>query len=300
MNLKFKTGNALGEYAFVGALVGVAAIGGLTVLGHSLLDQLQGVKSDMQMNIADARNAQTKAGAMKMRAAAVQEEALQAETQKLAGLEARTLASNLAAETNDRQETVQTAGGNGSEITRANVRKIEQIAAEYAAMPNPEPKISQYLTDLARAGHVVADTQYGLETESAKAGYAMNQAASKNNWVTGDQLLALKTAKKYVDKWSEYYRDNGKGYDVPSPEALAVIKQAYGQMYGSGLQYAQYGNAVNSSTTNGSGNIDGNFAKRKGLDNSFLKTNPQSAITQGNSNTVCDQGGKNCTQKGFN
>lgn len=207
------------------------------------------------------------------------------------------------------EQTVQTAGGNGSEITKALASRVSKMADVYASMPNPSPEVLEAIRKLANGAYLLSESQYGLEQDTAKDGYEhVGATAAKYNKKIWDEYTQAKSAMftlnllKEQGSWLNRKMDRFE-YSQLTPELVAQIDDAYAQIEASGLEYYKYANFTATSSKK-TGKVEANYLRsiegtEKGekADNTFLFNDPQSRTTNQNAGVVCDAGDSRCNRK---
>jgi Flp pilus assembly pilin Flp len=165
-------GLAMLEYGLIGISVVVVTIAGFTILGGSLKDLLGDVKTDASKKIAAPT-----AAIQKQQQALDDFKAKMAATSALAssGSDQICSASWCISAPGLTGTTVQTAGGNGSQmvnLTNSAANIFAQMAV-ILAQEGADPSLITLLTNMANQGHDMANAQNGLWVgESDYAGMA--------------------------------------------------------------------------------------------------------------------------------
>lgn len=147
--------NTLSEYAVVGALIGVAAVGGITLFGDSFNGLLGELGGDMRANITAANANRQTAQQAQAQQAAYLDQALQQEAEKLKALEKAVPSSALdTTQPGGRQAVVavMTAGGLGVEQMQSLADRLQAILAK-AKADGVDPNQIGWIEWAASAGY---------------------------------------------------------------------------------------------------------------------------------------------------
>lgn len=296
------SGNTLTEYGIIGALVGLASVSGIMVMGNGLKDWLVALPQDMRGSIpAAAKPPATPAPGPSPADSSPAEQGTT--TPVISGpLQPPRVTGSQACFANGTCMTIptiqltadgvaSTSGGLGSQATHQLSTVFEQIGSELAAK-GAEPALIDIVSRLALAGHAIGDHEKKIQTDMDNM---VDGTPEEYAWLKTSEAGLLNLENNFSSIQQEL-----NAYLAKNPNALAGFPEA-----GSVINtQADFITQLSSNLRNAydvypeGGMILTPELIVEGLPNISAQSVADAAgLTHTSSDTICTQGGQNCSQK---